>query len=68
MTDVEAIEKKLDAQFPTKNLLNVTEVSAYTGMSKNFCKKYFGIGKDSYIDKAALARKIVGRTNETVEN
>jgi len=62
MTEVEAIEKKLDASFPTKNLLNVTEVAQYTGMSKNFCKKYFGIDKDHLIDKAALARKIIGRT------
>lgn len=60
MNSVEAVEKKLDEMFPQKNLLNVTDVAKYTGLSLPYCKKYFNVNKNRLIDKAELARKIVG--------
>ena len=55
---VEMICRKLDEMYPSKNMLNIKEIVAYTGLSRNTVKRITGLSKGEYIDKASLAMKL----------
>ena len=55
MNTAQIIVEKLDAMFPDKNLLNMTDIAQYTGLSKPYVKKRFGLSRGKYLDKAVLA-------------
>lgn len=55
MNTVQVIMDKLDAMFPDKNLLNMSDIAKYTGLSIPFVKKRFGLSRGKYLDKAKLA-------------
>ena len=58
MEQVEAIVKRLDEMFPDKNLLNVTDIAKYTGLSRKPVQKLIGLTGRDYIDKVSLAIKL----------
>ena len=43
-----------------KRILTITEVSAYTGRSRKWCREHLGIDSSLGISAATLARKLCG--------
>ena len=65
------IERKLDAMFPSKNLLTSRDIREYTGLSWGTVKKLFGLKRGQYIDKTVLANRmaqIIYDANQEVED
>lgn len=61
MEAVNAIVAKLDEMFPERNLLNMTDISKYTGLSLPTIKRKYGLSRGNYIDKHVLAMKLAGK-------
>ena len=61
MEAIEAIVQKLDEMFPEKNLLNIKDISIYTGLSMPTVKRKFGLSRGNYLDKRVLAMKLAGK-------
>ena len=55
MQNIELIIERLDSMFPDRNVLSMTDVKNYTGMSMPTVKKRFGLSKGDRIDKVRLA-------------
>ena len=54
MDTAAAITEKLDKMFPDKNLLTMSELAKYTGLSMPYVKKKFNLARGKYIDKAKV--------------
>lgn len=50
--------ERIDAAFPGKELLSITDVSMFIGMCRRVTKKMFSFNKCNYISKATLAREM----------
>jgi len=55
--------EQLNLKFPDKDMLNVTDISKFTGFDRGTVREIFGkefiqLGKSKYISKAKLARII----------
>ena len=45
--------------FGDKRVLNATEIMKYTGKSRDWCKKTFGIGRSKEISATQFARMMI---------
>ena len=55
--------QRIDEHFPHKEMLNIADVSSFTGIERkkvgiDWGKNFVQVGKSKYISKAALARLI----------
>jgi len=62
-TDFRDNLQRIDEHFPNKEMLNIADVSKFTGIDrkkigKDWGKNFAQVGKTKYISKAALARLI----------
>lgn len=61
--DYRAILERINERFPSKDMLNITDMSNFTGIDKrvlkadaNFSKAFVKVGRSNYLSKATLAR------------
>lgn len=61
--DYRAVLERINDRFPSKDMLNVTDMSKFTGIDKrvllkdvNFSKSFVTIGRSNYLSKATFAR------------
>lgn len=50
--------ERLDEAFPDKEMLTITDVSAFVGVCYRVAKKWFSFNENNYISKATLAREM----------
>ena len=50
--------ERIDAAFPDKEMLTITDVSVYIGMCRRVTKKMFSFNRFNFISKATLAREM----------
>ena len=61
METINAIVAKLDEMYPGKNLLNIKDISEYTGLSRPAVKKMFGLARGIYLDKIVVATTLADK-------
>lgn len=61
--DYRAILERVNDRFPSKDMLNITDMSNFTGIDRrvlaedvNFSRSFVKIGKSNYLSKASFVR------------